>query len=219
MPQEVHGKQELWVHRLADEPEPGLLERAVALLQIALEAGRHDVDPGGLPAPGPRHHVVDRQLLAPAAAVLARVAVAAEDVLLVERDALEQRLSDIGGETDHRGKVEGPGGGPDHPRRGLDDVRFTAQQQGDGALGVREVQRLVGEVEHEDRDFIHIPRQDSDRPLPVNRYTALEAPRRSRRARARIGARSPRRREGREGPRGAPVREGGEQAQEPKQAR
>src|SRR6185436_3809792 len=116
-------------HRLADEPEPGLLERAVALLQIALEAGRHDVDPGGLPAPGPWHHVVDRQLLAPAAAVLTRVAVAAKNVLLVERDPLEQRLSDIGGEADHGGKVEASGGRPDHPRRGLDDVRFTAQQR------------------------------------------------------------------------------------------
>ena len=55
-------------------------------------------------------------------AVLARVAVAAQDVLLVERDPLEERLPDVGGEADHRGKVEAPGGGPDHPRRGLDDL-------------------------------------------------------------------------------------------------
>src|SRR5262245_25852268 len=104
---------------LANEPEPGLVERAVALLEIALEAGGDHVGPGGLATSGSRDHVVHRQLLAAAAAVLAGVAVAPQDVLLVERDALEQRFSDVRRQPDHGREVKAPRGGANDPGRGF----------------------------------------------------------------------------------------------------
>src|SRR5262245_26862953 len=162
MPQQVHREEELRVHGLADQAEPSLVEGAVALLQVALETRGDDVGPCRLPAPRPRDHVIDRQLLTAPAAVLTRVAVAAEDVLLVERDSLEERLADVDGEPDHGGEVEAARRRPDDPGRGLDALGLAAQQQRDGAFGVGEVQRLVGVVEHQDRDFIHILRKDSD---------------------------------------------------------
>src|SRR5262249_1736274 len=38
MPQQVHGEEELRVHRLTDEPETRLLERTVALEEVASQA-------------------------------------------------------------------------------------------------------------------------------------------------------------------------------------
>ena len=156
--QQVHREEELRVHGLADQPQPRLLERAVALVEVAAQAGRHHVGPGRLPAARPRDDVVHGQPLPAAAAVLAGVAVAAEDVLLVEGDPLEEGLADVHGEPDHRRQGKAAGRRPDDPRRGLDALGFPRQQERDGAPGVGEMQRLVGIVEHEYRYFIHIPR-------------------------------------------------------------
>src|SRR5215510_13862185 len=97
MLKQVHREQKLGMDGLPDQPEPRLLERAAALLEIAFQAGRDDVGPRRLPAPRPRDHVIHREALAATAAVLAGVPVPSQDVLLVERDALEERLPDGGG--------------------------------------------------------------------------------------------------------------------------
>src|SRR5262245_34847772 len=136
MPQQVHREEELRVHGLADQAEPSLVEGAVALLQVALETRGDDVGPCRLPAPRPRDHVIDRQLLTAPAAVLTRVAVAAEDVLLVERDSLEERLADVDGEPDHGGEVEAARGPADDPGRGRAALGPPPAQPPDSECGV-----------------------------------------------------------------------------------
>src|SRR5262249_10675194 len=157
MPQEVHGEEELRVHRLTDEPETRLLERTVALEEVASQARGHHVGPRGLATTRSRNHVVDGQLLASSTAVLAGVAVAAQDILLVEGHTLQDRLANVDGEPDDSRQVEAPRRGPDDSRRRLDAFGLTAQQQRDGTFRVREVQRLIGVIQHQHRDFIHIP--------------------------------------------------------------
>ena len=157
------------MHRLADEPQADLLHRPVSLEEIAPKAGRDDVGPRGLPAPRARYDVVHGQLLPAPAAVLAGVPVAAEDVLLVERDPLEERLADVGGEPYHRGQREGARGGADHARRRLDALGLAGEKKRHRTPGVREMQRLVRIVEHQDRYVIHIrSSRIVSAPRPVN---------------------------------------------------
>src|SRR6185436_839078 len=92
--EELGREEELRVEGLADQPQPRLLQRAVSLEQVAAQARRHHVRPGRGAAARARHHVVDRELLDAPRAVLAGVAVAPQDVLLVERHPLEERLAD-----------------------------------------------------------------------------------------------------------------------------
>src|SRR2546430_16988738 len=101
---------------LADQAHPRLLQQAVPLAQVALEAGGDDVRPGRLPAPRPRQHVVDGQAIAAPVAVLARVSVAAEDVLLVEGHTVEERLADGESQADHPREREGRRPRSDYPR-------------------------------------------------------------------------------------------------------
>src|SRR5262245_51802656 len=139
MPQQVHGEEELRVHRLTNEPETRLFERTVALEEVASQARGDHVGPRGLATTRSRNHVVDGQLLASSAAVLAGVAVAAQDVLLVEGHTLEDRLTNVDGEPDDSRQVEAPRRGTHHPWGRLDALGFAAQQQRDGAFRVREV--------------------------------------------------------------------------------
>ena len=55
------------------------------------------------------------------------------------------------GEPDHRRQRIGPRGGPDHARGGLDALGLATQEEGDRPLGVGEVQRLIGVVQHQHR--------------------------------------------------------------------
>src|SRR5207253_10984327 len=113
------------MHGLADQAHPRLLQQAVPLAQVALEAGGDDVRPGRLPAPRPRQHVVDGQAIAAPVAVLARVSVAAEDVLLVEGHTVEERLADVDCQADHRREREGRRWRTDYARRRLESLGFT----------------------------------------------------------------------------------------------
>src|SRR5205823_10099728 len=106
VPEHVRREHELRVHRLSTEPHPGLVGQPVPLAQIAAEAGRDDVDPRGLAAARARHDVIHSEPLAPPVAILAGVAVAAVDVLLVERDPIEEVLADVDGEADDGGERE-----------------------------------------------------------------------------------------------------------------
>src|SRR5512136_2389350 len=95
VPEHVRGEHELGMHRLPGESHPDLVGESVALSQVAAQAGRDHVHPARLTAPGARHDVVDGEPLAAPVAVLAGVAVAPQDVLLVERHAVQERLSDV----------------------------------------------------------------------------------------------------------------------------
>ena len=66
------------------------------------------------------------------------------------------------------GSAKAAGGRPDHPRRGLDRFGFAAEEQGDRAAGVGEVQRLEGAVQHQYRDFIHMTSNDTERPAGLS---------------------------------------------------
>ena len=84
-----------------DELHPGLVREQAALSGIAPDTAADDVLPDGLPAPGEGDHVVQVQLGGgePAAAVLAAVLVAEEDVLAREADlvpgqAIEMKQQD-----------------------------------------------------------------------------------------------------------------------------
>jgi hypothetical protein len=104
--------------------------------------------------------VVDGEPLAAPVAVLAGVAVAPQDVLLVEGDAVEERLADEHRESDHRRQREHDRGRPDDAGRRLHGFGLPGEQQGDGATGVGEMQRLKRVVEHQYRDFIHVTDQE-----------------------------------------------------------
>src|SRR5438132_13220992 len=77
--QHVRREEELRVHRLAQESHADLGRQPVALSQIASEARRDDVRPARLAATRARNHVVHREPLPAAIAVLTGVAVAPED--------------------------------------------------------------------------------------------------------------------------------------------
>src|SRR5262245_9538755 len=109
MAHEMHGEEELGMYGLANESQSSLLQRPIPLEEIAAEAGRHHVGPGGLAAPRARHDVIHGELLAAPAAVLAGVTVATQDVFLVEGDSLEEGFTDVGGEPDHRRQRKDPG--------------------------------------------------------------------------------------------------------------
>src|SRR5262249_51236395 len=124
----VRREDELWVDRLTDETHPALVRQAVALLQIAAQAGRHHVCPPGVAPPGPRQDVIHREPLAATIAVLAGVPVAAQDVFLVERDAIEKRLSDVDGEADHRRQRERARGRSNDAWRAFDGLGLASEE-------------------------------------------------------------------------------------------
>jgi hypothetical protein len=112
--------------------------------------------------------VIDGQPLTPPVAVLAGVAVAPQDVLLVEGHAVEERLADEDGEPDHRRQREHPGRRADHAGGGLDGLGLAGQQQRHRPAGIGEMQRLVRGIEHEYCNLIHICRTSIDAgPHPV----------------------------------------------------
>src|SRR5262249_60324406 len=114
-----------------------LLERTVALEEVASQARGDHVGPRGLATTRSRNHVVDGQLLASSAAVLAGVAVTAQDVLLVEGHTLQDGLANVDGKPDDGRQVEAPRRGPDGSRGRLDAFGLTAQEELDGTVRLR----------------------------------------------------------------------------------
>lgn len=92
------------------EDHVGLLWRASRLLVVAPCAGSHHVVPPVSAATAERQHVVDREFLWPAAAVLALMAVSLEDILSRVPDARARSLDEIQQANDRR-TVEGAGWG------------------------------------------------------------------------------------------------------------
>src|SRR5712691_11821057 len=76
--------------RRARQAQASLFRRPVALAVVAGMAAGHQVFPGGLARAGAGHNVVERELIRAesALAILARVAVAHQDVLARERPRL-----------------------------------------------------------------------------------------------------------------------------------
>ena len=77
-----HNRIPARLHRLLQEPHPGFLRRAAALLVVATPAGSHDIFPGLSPSLGNRNDVIERQLLGPelVTAVLAGIAISRKDI-------------------------------------------------------------------------------------------------------------------------------------------
>src|SRR5207249_6775918 len=98
----------------------------------------------------------DGQALAPAVAVLARVTITSQDVLLVEGDTVEERLADVDREPDDRGQRERGRRRPNNPRRAFDGLGLPGEQERDGAARVGEMQRLEAVVQHQHRNIVHL---------------------------------------------------------------
>ena len=117
--------------------------RCVAgLAVVAGLAGRDDVRPLVGAAAVAREDVVERQVSRLLAAVLARVAVAQEDVSAGEA-ALGTWSTDEVDEADNRGDFEERGGAVEVAAAVFDDLGFTAIDQYESAPDVADVQRLV----------------------------------------------------------------------------
>ena len=87
-----------------------------------------------------RHHTI-----AVRPAVLTRVVVPNQDVLLRQRDLLHRPL-DVVQHADNRGHSPFERRGCDRPVASVDQFRFAGKNELDGALKARDVQRLVRKV-------------------------------------------------------------------------
>ena len=65
---------------------------AVALFDVALQAGSHDVFPVVRTAPGARHNVIDRQIMPLFSAVLARIRIPVQNVAPGQTDLFIRNL-------------------------------------------------------------------------------------------------------------------------------
>src|SRR5437773_9799522 len=135
--------------RRAEELHLRFGERAPALLVIAVAARRDDVLPGVLPAAVAWHHVVERQVVPPLAAVLAGVVVALEHFLARQLHDRARPLHVIGEADDRGGWETEPLAGHDVAVL-FDDGRLLLREQDDSAPDVAHVQRLEVEVQDQD---------------------------------------------------------------------
>src|SRR5678810_274098 len=89
-----HNRIPARLHRLLQEPHPGLLRRAAALLVVAPPAGSHDIFPGLSPSLGNRNDVIERQFLGPelVTAVLAGIALSLIYTSPSPRDRQKSRM-------------------------------------------------------------------------------------------------------------------------------
>ena len=126
-----------------------------ALAVVARLAGGDEVLPRVGAAAVARHHVVEGEVVAGAPAVLARVAVAGEDLATGQLDA-RPRPADVVLEADHgRGAVDLA----DRADLGvvvLDDLGLRAEQEPERPRDVADVEGLVVLVQHE-HDAVHGP--------------------------------------------------------------
>src|SRR4029077_14238932 len=125
---------------------PDLLERAVALAEVARGTRRHDVLPDRLAALRAGDDVVEREAAVRGAAVDAAPAVPGE-----ERPAGDLPLDrpghpDVVEEPDHMGPHEGAGGRPERLVEVLDDLRLALVEEDVGAPNRAYIQRLVAGV-------------------------------------------------------------------------
>ena len=143
---EEHGRRR---PRRPLQVQPGVLEQAVALAQVARRAGGDDVLPDRLAPLRARHDVVERQPAAGGAAVDAAPAVAREE--RAPRDlALDRaRHADVLDEPDHVRPDEGVGRGAQALRQALEDLRLPLPHEHVRAPHRTDVERLVTCVQDE----------------------------------------------------------------------
>lgn len=120
--------------------------RAVALVHVAAQAGGGHVVPAVAAAAAAGHHMIDGEAFAFAAAVLAAVAVALEQVAAGERQRPEGHPHELA-QSDHRGPMQA--GAQLQIRRVLEPFRLPFQHHHSGAPPARDVERLVGGVENQ----------------------------------------------------------------------
>src|SRR5438477_2077400 len=135
--------------RGAGERHVRLPQRATALLVIAALARGDDVLPDVLAAAVAGDHVVEGEVVAALAAVLAGVVVADEDFLAGHLQHGPWSL-DVVGETDHGRRDDRSSLARDDVSVLLDDNGLLLIQQDHRAPHVAYVQRLVVQGEHED---------------------------------------------------------------------
>ena len=139
--------------RLSLETKPGLVERLAALAVVAGLARGDQVLPAVGATAVARHHVVERQVVGLAAAVLAGVPVAREDLATAELHA-RPRPADEVLETDHGGRAELRPRRPNHLVVVLDHLGLLTEQQSEGPWQIADVERLVVLVQNEN-DAVH----------------------------------------------------------------
>ena len=161
---------------VALEPDPRLLERLAALAVVARLARGDEVLPGVAAAAVARDDVVEGQVVGLAAAVLAGVAVAREDLAPGQLDP-RPRPPDLVLEPDDGRRAELGPRRPDDLVVVLDHLGLLAEHEPERPRQVPDVQRLVVLVQHE-HDAVH----RRARMVQVRRFAARAADRRRRSA-------------------------------------
>ena len=137
----------------AKETQAGLLERLATLAVVARLARGDEVLPGVSATPMARNDVVEGQVVGLAAAVLAGMPVAREDLAAGQLDP-RSRAADQVLEADDGGRaVFGPRR-PDHLVVVLDHFGLLAEHEAEGARQVTDVERFVVLVQNE-HDTVH----------------------------------------------------------------
>ena len=150
--------------RLGDEAHGGLVGRAAALADVALEAGADDVLPRGRAALAARGDVVERQFAGgeALAAILTAVAIAGIDVAPVEFDILaRQAVVDRQADDPRHGDVDPHGANP------VVGVRLVALGQVRQVAPLREVVGGVAALVDVD-DLGQFAAQQAEGPLHVD---------------------------------------------------
>src|SRR5215211_5590757 len=127
-----------------------LVRSAVALLTVARRAGGNDVLPDRFAAPTARDHVVHREAVRLAPAVLAGPCVAGEHCLASDLAAMAVAWDpDVAHEADHAGPIEGEALGVKRPLTALDDLRAGLQHEDGRPPHVADIDRLVARIQDE----------------------------------------------------------------------
>ncbi len=134
--------------RLANQLHVRLVQVLVALADVALAAGAHQILPHALPAVTARHHVVDGEVLGAVAAVLAHIFVPRED-RPTRKLQFRQRPADVVAKLDHGRELQGGIRAPDHEIICVQHVGLAQVDHRKGAANVAHVQRLEIAIEYE----------------------------------------------------------------------
>ena len=153
---------------LPEQAHAGLPGPAVPLLQVAGPAGADHVFPDRAPSERLRHDVVDGHALAAvAAAVLARVRIPLQDVLLVEGDGRRDGLSHEVLEADHRGDKEGGGRGSNDQGGVFDPFGFPGKEEDDRPASPADLERLEGLIQDKYLAKVHEALVELEAPTQV----------------------------------------------------
>jgi hypothetical protein len=139
---------------LAHQLHVGFLGGASGLMPVAGDTGADDVFPGVLAAAVARHDVVEGQLAALHAAVLAGVPVPVE-YLVTGHFPLAVRALDHTRQADDGRQLDGLADSADVTDAVLQHLSFALEDEDDGAAGAADGERLVALVQDKDRMVDH----------------------------------------------------------------